>query len=160
MLVLIENDIWEFSNSIVAPPTYPNDLVVHKLKDVKAKRIILDGVKDHLIPHLSGKATARDMWEALKSLFQSKNENRKMVSTEKLRETKMTRSVTVTSYLTRIRQVQDVATIGETVDDSELVRTTLKGFKKEWTSFIKGIMAHEKLLDWSRLCNELVQEEL
>jgi hypothetical protein len=85
MLVLMENDIWEFSNSIVAPPTNPKDLAAHKLKDVKARKIILDGVKDHLIPHLSGKNSARDMWEALKSLFQSKNENRKMVLREKLK---------------------------------------------------------------------------
>jgi hypothetical protein len=37
MLVLMENDIWEFANSIVAPPTDPKDLVAHNLKDVKAK---------------------------------------------------------------------------------------------------------------------------
>jgi hypothetical protein len=118
-------------------------------------------VKDHLIPHLSGKTTARDMWEALKSLFQSKNENRKMVLREKLRDTKMTGSDTVTTYLTRIRQVRDeLAAIGETVDDSELVRTTLKGFTKEWTPFIKGIVAREKLPDWSRLWDDFVQEEL
>jgi hypothetical protein len=36
MLVLMENDIWEFANSIVAPPADPKDLAVHKLKDVKA----------------------------------------------------------------------------------------------------------------------------
>jgi hypothetical protein len=52
MLVLMESDIWEFANSIVVPPTYPKDLATHKLKDVKAKTIILDGVKDNLIPHL------------------------------------------------------------------------------------------------------------
>jgi hypothetical protein len=61
MLVLMENDIWEFANSIVAPPMNQKDLAIHKLKDVKARRIILDGEKDHLIPHLSGKTTARDM---------------------------------------------------------------------------------------------------
>jgi hypothetical protein len=68
----------------------PKDLDAHTLKDVKARRIILNGVKDHLIPHLSGKKSANAMWEALKSLFQSKNENRIMVLREKLRDTKMT----------------------------------------------------------------------
>jgi uncharacterized membrane-anchored protein YjiN (DUF445 family) len=81
----------------------PKDLAAHKLKDMKAKRIILDRVKDHLIPHLSVKTTARDMWEALKSLFQRNNENRKMVLREKLRDTKMIVSDTVTTYLTQIR---------------------------------------------------------
>jgi hypothetical protein len=61
MLVLMQNDILEFANSIVAPPVDPKDLASHKLKDMKARRIILDGVKDHLIPHFSGKTTAMDM---------------------------------------------------------------------------------------------------
>jgi hypothetical protein len=73
----------------------------------------------------------------------------------------MTRSNTVTTYLTRIRQVRDeLVAIGEAVDDSKLVRTALKGFTKEWTPFIKGIVAREKLLDWSRLWDDFVQEEL
>jgi hypothetical protein len=46
------------------------------------------------------------------------------------------------------------------VDDSELVRMMLKGFRKEWTPFIKGIMAREKLPDWSRLWDDFIQEEL
>jgi hypothetical protein len=46
------------------------------------------------------------------------------------------------------------------VDDSELVRTTLKGFTKEWTLFIKGVVAREKFPDRSRLWDDFVQEEL
>jgi hypothetical protein len=49
---------------------------------MKDRCIILDGVKDHFIPHLSRKNASRDMWEALKGLFQSKNENCKMVLRE------------------------------------------------------------------------------
>jgi hypothetical protein len=105
MLVLMENDIWEFSNSIVAPPVDPKYLAAHKLKDVKHIKIILNGVKDHLIPHLSRKTTSRDVWEALKILFQSKNENHEMVLREKLRDMKMIGLDTVMTYLNRIRQV-------------------------------------------------------
>jgi hypothetical protein len=43
----------------------------------------------------------------MKTLFQSKNENLKMVLREKLKDTKMTGSDTVTTYLTQIRQVRD-----------------------------------------------------
>jgi hypothetical protein len=90
MLVLMDNDIWEFSNSIVSPPMDPKDMTSHNLKDVKARRIILDRVKDHLIPHLFGKNLTRDMWEGLKRLFQRKNENKNMVSREKLMDMRMT----------------------------------------------------------------------
>jgi hypothetical protein len=101
------------------------------------------------------------MWEVLKSLFQSKNENHKMVLREKLKDMKMTGLETMMTYLTRIRQVRDeLVAIGEAMDDLELVRTTLKGFMNAWTLFIKGVVAHEKLPDWSRLWDEFVQEEL
>jgi hypothetical protein len=46
------------------------------------------------------------------------------------------------------------------MDDLDLVRTTLKGFTKQWISFIKGIVAREKLHDWTRLWDDFIQEEL
>jgi hypothetical protein len=61
MLVLMENDIWEFSNYIVVPPADPKDVAAHKLKDMESRRIILDRAKYHLIPHLSGENSAGDM---------------------------------------------------------------------------------------------------
>ena len=83
-----------------------------------------------MIPHLSGNDTTWEM-EALKGLVQNKNENRKMLLREKLRDTKMIVSDTVTTYLTRISQVRDeLEVIGEKVDDSKLVRMALKGFTK------------------------------
>ena len=108
--------------------------------------IILDGVKDHLIPHLTGKNTAWHMWEALKTLFQNKNENRKMVLREKLREIRMTNSKKVTSYLTRIQQVR-AELVGNDVADTDLVRMTHKGLSEQWKLFIKGFVPREKLPD-------------
>jgi hypothetical protein len=65
-----------------------------------------------------------------------------MVSREKFRNTKMTRSDTVTNYLTKITQVHDqLVALGEVVIDEEMVRMTLSGFTKPWDSFIKGIVA-------------------
>jgi hypothetical protein len=106
-LVLMENGLWDFANSKIIPPTDPVDLAMHEKKDVKAKGIILDVIKDHLIPHLSEKKSARDMFEAPTNLFQTSNTNRKIVLREKFRNTKMTRSNTVTSYLTKITRVHD-----------------------------------------------------
>ena len=64
--------------------------------------IIMDGVKDHIVPHLSGKKTAAEMWMALESLYQSKNENRKMVLQERMCNTKMAKGEGVVPYLTRL----------------------------------------------------------
>jgi len=73
------------------PPTDPTQLVAHTRRDVKARRIIIDGVKDHIIPHLSGKKTTKELWESLTKLYQSNNQSRKMMPREKLGSTKMAR---------------------------------------------------------------------
>jgi hypothetical protein len=84
-----------------------------------------------------------------------------MVLREKLIDTNMIGSYMMTNYLTWIRQVRDeLVAVGETMDDSELVRTSLEGLTKEWTPLIKRIMAQEMLHDWSRLWDEFVKEEL
>ena len=74
MIILLVNDLWEFAAKQLTPPIDPTKLVEHNKKDAKARLLILDGVRHHIIPHISGKKTAREMWEALKKLYQSDNE--------------------------------------------------------------------------------------
>jgi hypothetical protein len=76
-LALKEYDLWDLVDKEVAPLTYPTTLENHEKKGVKAKRDILDSMKDHLIPHLSEKKTTKDIYDALVGLFQSINMNRK-----------------------------------------------------------------------------------
>jgi hypothetical protein len=73
--VLKENKLWSFANIVVVVPTDPTTLDVHEVNEAKTQRIILDGVKDHLIPHLAEKKTTNEMWVALKGLYEAKNEN-------------------------------------------------------------------------------------
>lgn len=40
----------------------------YKEVQVKEKCMILDGVNDHVIPHIAQKYTTREMWEALTTL--------------------------------------------------------------------------------------------
>ena len=74
---------------IVIPPTTNAAALTAFNKDIKASRIILYVVKDHVIPHILSKTRAFQMWDALTGLFQSSNENRKMVLREKLKSIKM-----------------------------------------------------------------------
>ena len=65
--------------------------------------MILDGVKDHLIPHLAKKKTPNYMWIIVKELFESKNENQKMAFKDKLHNVKMTKDESVN----RVAQFKD-----------------------------------------------------
>ena len=64
-LALMVNKIWEFSKKEIQKPTNPKELEVNEELDTKVKLIILDCVKNHLIPHMSRKNTAKEMWKAL-----------------------------------------------------------------------------------------------
>ena len=59
MLILQENELWDIVNNTTANPvtvpTVAADKAVFDKKDIKAKRIILDAIKDHVIPRISGK---------------------------------------------------------------------------------------------------------
>jgi hypothetical protein len=61
----------------------------------------------------------------------------------------------VVTYLTKFTQIIDeLATMGEVVDETELARTTLNGFTKQWAVFVRGVVAREKLPHWERLWDD------
>ena len=160
--VLKENKLWAFVSTTVAPPAAdPIALDIHEVKEARTQRLLLDGVRDHLIPHLAEKQTAKGMWDTLKSLYENKNENRKMALKDKLHGTKMVRGENVASYLTRLRQIKDeLSAVGEVIPDPELVRIALKGFTKEWDVFVKCVVGRENFPSWERLWDDFTQEEI
>jgi hypothetical protein len=68
-LALKEYDLWELVDKVVAPPTNLTTLAAHEKKEIKAERVILDLVKDHLISHISKKNMDKDMFDAFIGLF-------------------------------------------------------------------------------------------
>ena len=96
----------------------------------------------------------------MESLYQSKNENQRMVLQKRMHNTKMTKGEGVVPYLTRITHIRDeLGVVGSKTDDEELVWIALNGFSKPWDTFFKGVVAREKLLDWKILWDDFVQEE-
>jgi hypothetical protein len=87
---------------LVIPPIDVILLAEFKKKNIKEKRILLDDVKDHIILHVYGKDYEFQMWESLRNLYQSTNQNMKIVLREKFTNTKITKGESVTSYLTRL----------------------------------------------------------
>lgn len=73
-----------------------------------------------------------------------RKQKRNMALWKKLNSIRMNRSNTITSHLTRISKARDeLATVGETVFDSELVKVALKGCIKHWTTFVDVIIARQ-----------------
>ena len=75
----------QYISKEVLEPEGDEAKATHKKKLVKAKRIIADSFKDHLIPHVSSLKTPKEVYDALTKLFKGKNINRKMTLRNQLK---------------------------------------------------------------------------
>jgi hypothetical protein len=79
----------------------------YKKDMVRAKRIIADSIKDHLIPQVSSENTPKDMFDALTRMYERKNINRKMNLRNQLKNTKMQKGETVHDYFSWVSQFKE-----------------------------------------------------
>ena len=102
-----------------------------------AKRIIVDSIKDHLIPQVSSLKKSKAMFDALTKLFEWKNINRKMTLRNQLKNVKIQNVETIQSYFARVSHIKEqLEAVDEEVENVEIVMTTLNGLPRSWDSFI------------------------
>ena len=119
-VVLDDNGLKEFIDAEIPKPTSSDVAVLDawKKKTEKCRRILLEGVKDHIVSSLHGKASPFLMWKALTDLFQSKSDQRKLVLKDKLREIKMEKNDTIPVYLKKKFHCRDeLGSVGVSVDE-------------------------------------------
>jgi hypothetical protein len=73
----------------VSEPDDDADKAKHQKDTIRAKRIIADSIKDHLIPYVSSIKTLKEMVDVLSRLYEGKNINRKMNLRTQLKNTRM-----------------------------------------------------------------------
>ena len=83
-----------------------------------------------------------------------------MVLRTYLKNVKMQDSKSIQSYFTRVSQIKEqIEAIGDSIEEAELVMTTMNGLPRSWDPFIKGICSRRKLTKFSRLSEDCTQEE-
>jgi len=80
-----------------------------------------------------------------------------MVFMDWIRNTKISKTDSVTNYVTKITQVHDqLREVSETVSNVELVRVPFNGFTKPWNSFIEDIYAQKKLINFNPMWDDCI----
>ena len=69
--VLEENGLKEFVDNDIPKPTATDAALLDawKKRVAKVRRILLEGVRDHIVSSLHGKVTPYEMWKALTDIF-------------------------------------------------------------------------------------------
>ena len=89
MFILEKHDLEGFIEADIPESEGDEAKAKHKKSLVKAKRIIADSIKDHLIPLVSSLRTPKEMFDALSRLYERKNINRKMTLRTQLKNVKL-----------------------------------------------------------------------
>jgi hypothetical protein len=127
---------------------------------IRAKRIIADSIKYHLILQVSSKNTPKYMFDSLTRIYEGRNINQKMNLRTQLNNTKMQKAEKVQDYFSSVYQFKEqLEAIRDNLDEDEIIMTTLNGLKRPWDAFIQTICARKEKLQFDSLWEECVQEE-
>lgn len=97
------------------------------------------------------------MWTSIIGLYQGSSKARKLVLKDKLRDIKMSPSDSVVSYLKKFSKVnEELAGVGATIPDGDVVNFSLLDFTKSWRAFIDGICTREHFPYWERFSHNYV----
>jgi hypothetical protein len=102
--------------------------------------IIVDSIKDHLIPYISHIDSSKKMYDALTNLFLVNNIGQVISLKNELHDMKMNDDDNIESYLVRISQLRDqLQAIEEIISEKELVNIILNGLPKTWDAFVASV---------------------
>ena len=108
-VVLDDNGLKDFIDEEIPKPASSDATALDawQKKTTKCRRILLEGVKDHIVSNLHHRATPLLMWKALKNLFQIRSNQRKLALKYKLKKIKMEKGESIPKYLTKFVQCRD-----------------------------------------------------
>ena len=102
LLILEENELLDHIKKMLREPEDEEAKEKFKKNEVKAKRILTDSIKDHLIPNVSKLKTPKEMFDYLTRLYESNNTNRKLTLRHQLINVTMNKLEIVSNYFKRI----------------------------------------------------------
>ncbi|XP_057850234.1 uncharacterized protein LOC131060833 [Cryptomeria japonica] len=129
LIALEENDLLQFvEEKDLSEPEDQAKKLQFKKSVIKANKVLIDSVKDHLVPPISKMTTARDMFKTLEGLYESNNTSMALVLRQQLHQVKMAKGETVISFFMKISELKDqLSAIGDQVVDKDLVMLALNG---------------------------------
>ena len=142
--------------TVVAEPTSSVGRASFKRNQAKARRIIYDSVKEHIMPIITPLKIAKECFDTLVKLYKTKATSQKRLMKSQLRSLKMEKDESVNSFFTKISHLKDqLLAIGVSVDDDDLVQTVFDGLTSAWEAFLVVVNGREIQPNFERLWHRL-----
>ena len=85
MIILEDDDLAQYVKGDVAEPNDDPGKVAHRKNLIKAKRILLEYVNDHLLSNIDDLNSLKEIFDYLSKLYESKNSSRKVALRSQIR---------------------------------------------------------------------------
>src|SRR5271156_908377 len=96
----------------------------------------------------------------LSNLYESKNSSRKVALRSQIRAMYFTKSESITSYFSKLKQLKDqLKAIDAPMDEDELCSTILDSFPDSWESFCQSVNARSGPRTFNNLFEWCLEEE-
>ena len=160
MTILEENDVKQFIELESRQPTVEPQKSIQSKGNKKAIQIILDRVKNEIVPMLTKHQTIFDMMNALLNAYEVNNATRVLTLKRQLNHIQIKKGELMNSYFLRVADIRDeLSSIGTIISDTELTLMAIDGLPDSWETFAQGISARDKVHDFNRLKGDCFQEE-
>ena len=161
LMLLNEQDLKDHVLKVIPEPEAARDETKHKKNEAVAMRILMDSVRDHLVPIISNQESANKMYDALRNLFENENPSWILALKDQLRQSEFKRDDSISTYFVKLSQIRDQLTaVGESIPDREMVLTAMAGLPYDWAPYVKGACARGKLPTFDEFWVECIQEEI
>ena len=134
-------------------------LAAWRRHDVKVRKILIDSMKSHLLFHISKEATAKEMFDVLKNIFERDSTSKSIALRSQLHTLKMEKSESVDSYFARIAEIKNqLGNLGEVIPDKELSIYIVRGLPNSWETFVRTVTGRDTLPSYDRLWFDCTEE--
>ncbi|XP_059067683.1 uncharacterized protein LOC131858460 [Cryptomeria japonica] len=161
LLSLEELELLQFvEDKDLTEPSDPNELKQFKMNALKAKKFLIDFMKDHLVLVISKLKRARKMFKHLEGMYEINNISPALTLRQQLLQVKMSKGDLVMSFFMKTSELKDqLTTIGSEVVDKDIVMIALNGLPDSWNPFIQSITGRAEFPSFDRLRSDCIQEE-
>jgi hypothetical protein len=106
-ITLEENDLLSLIEKTLPTTTTDEEKVDWKADDVKARKIIIYSVRDHLLPYISTLKTTYETYNALKKMFERNDTNKDLTLKHQLQNIKMMKADSIATFFMNISESRD-----------------------------------------------------
>jgi len=138
LMLLNEQDLKDHVLKDIPEPEVPREKTRHKKNEAIAMRILMDSVRDHLVPIIANQDFAKKMYDALRNLFENENPSKILALKDQLRQVKFTKDDSISTYFMKIAQIRDQLTaVEESIPDRDLLLIAMGGLPSEWSLLVQ-----------------------